>query len=481
MAGTLFGSGRRTQVGLGWIALVLVAMFATCAARAQDTAAPAAAAPVPFDAAGLQQLVGPIALYADDLVAIVLPASAYPLQIVAAARFLDARDKDPAVKPDANWDDSVVALLNYPEVLRKMNADLDWTADLGEAFVYQQAEVLDAVQQFRKQARAAGNLRSDDRQTVTEEDDVIEVEPADPQVIYVPYYDPVRVVRYYEPAYNYYPYGYPVYYYPYPYGYSFSSGFFWGVTTAFVIGWNDHYLNYYPRGYRHHPYYGHSYYDSYYARRSYHHEGSRYTSNYAWQPREHWGARPHQQQRYAYQNNYPARAGDSERSRHSAYSGSSRYSGADRQGNTATAPAPRTTAPAPRTQSWPTTTTARTPRDSRGTYASRGAYDTRTYDGSGGRPHQTRGSDPQVGRRGSDPRTAAPPMRPSEPRRYNTPPAASRGGEPPRQSGPPPAPARAQAQADSGAPRGGERHQGGMRDSRSSPRDSGPRNGRARD
>src|SRR5690606_3185671 len=141
----------------------------------------------------LEELVAPIALYPDDLVAIVLPAATYPLDVVEAARFLDELESGASVTPDEDWDDSIVALLNYPEVLRRMDQDLDWTWDLGEAFLSQQADVLDAIQRFRTQARAAGNLESDERVRVAEDQGAIRITPADPEVIYVPYYEPREV------------------------------------------------------------------------------------------------------------------------------------------------------------------------------------------------------------------------------------------------------------------------------------------------
>lgn len=295
MASNRFFAGDRTTVGLVWAALLLVAVLATAGARAASAAA-STAPPRPYDAAQLEELVGPIALYADDLIGIVLPASAYPLQIVEAARFLDARQNDSSLTPDEDWDDAVVALLNYPEVLRQLNDDLDWTAGLGEAFVYQQADVLEAIQRFRERARTAGNLNSDEHQNVSEVDGAIEIAPADPEVIYVPYYEPARVVSYYAgPAYDYYPYAYPVYYYPYPYGYAFNSGFFWGVTTAYFVGWNDHHVRVCPYNYRGHPYYGHRYHDGYYTRRTHGADVSTDRHGNAWRPGDRWGGRPRQQ------------------------------------------------------------------------------------------------------------------------------------------------------------------------------------------
>jgi hypothetical protein len=242
----------------------------------------------------LRELVGPIALYPDDLVAIVLPASTYPLQVVQAARFLEDRKRDSSLKPNEDWDDSVVALLNYPEIIKLMNDDLDWTYDLGTAVLNQRADVLAAVQDFRDEAYAAGNLKSDERQTVARTDDAIEIKPANPQVIYVPYYEPEQVVVYQRaPVYYYYPVAYPVYYYPYPAHHHFSTGFFWGVNTWFSIGWHSHYLHVYDPFYYGHPYYGWTYYNPFYVRNVYVNV-NRYHNypNNVWEPRYRYGGRP---------------------------------------------------------------------------------------------------------------------------------------------------------------------------------------------
>ena len=210
-----------------WLAFGVLAVGALLALR------PAAAQDAPAldlaSAEELHELVGPIALYPDDLVAIVLPASTYPLQVVQAARFLEDRKADASLQPNEDWDDSIVALLNYPEVVTLLNDDLDWTYDLGTAVLNQRADVLSAIQDFRDEAYAAGNLRSDERQTVAREDDTIEIKPADPEVIYVPYYEPERVVVYQPaPVYYYYPRPYPVYYYPYPAHYQLRLGLLLG-------------------------------------------------------------------------------------------------------------------------------------------------------------------------------------------------------------------------------------------------------------
>lgn len=275
-----------------WLAFGVLAIGAALAvlrpAAAQDAQDELATAE------DLRELVGPIALYPDDLVAIVLPASTYPLQVVQAARLLEERKRDSSLKPSEDWDDSVVALLNYPEIIKLMNDDLDWTYDLGTAVLNQRADVLAAVQDFRDEAYAAGNLRTDEKQTVAHTDDAIEIKPANPQVIYVPYYEPSQVVVYQPaPVYYYYPIAYPVYYYPYPAHYHFSTGFFWGVNTWFSIGWHSHYLNVYDPFYYGHPYYGWTYYNPFYVRNVYVNVNHYHNyPNNVWEPRYRYGGRP---------------------------------------------------------------------------------------------------------------------------------------------------------------------------------------------
>jgi hypothetical protein len=261
-----------------------------------------------FSATELAELVGPVALYPDDLLAIVLPASTYPLEIVQAARFLDELENDASLKPDEDWDDSVVALLNYPDVVRMMNDDIDWTWRLGEAVISQQDDVIAAVEGFRDRAYAAGNLKTDDRQKVSYDDGVIEIVPVNDEIIYVPYYEPAEVVvRQPRPVYYYYPDPYPVYYYPYPVGYRFHSRYFWGVTTAFTIGWPNRYLHVHHPSYWGHPYYGRYYYGHYYRRPSitvynnwyvnnrYRTPRHRYRDGDYWRPRHRAGARQYEQ------------------------------------------------------------------------------------------------------------------------------------------------------------------------------------------
>ena len=216
----------------------------------------------------LEELIGPIALYPDDLLAIVLPASVYPLQIVDAARFLEDVKVDPTLKPNPEWDDAVVALLNYPEVIELLNDDIDWTWQLGEAVVAQQADVVAAIETFRDRAYAAGNLKSDSYQNVTHDAGAIQITPVSEDTIYVPYYEPERVVVYQpRPAYYYYPTPYPVYYYPYSSAYLFDRSPFWGVTTAFRIGWYSDSLSVFHHSYYGHPYYGRNYQSRWWYRR----------------------------------------------------------------------------------------------------------------------------------------------------------------------------------------------------------------------
>ncbi len=188
----------------------------------------------------LAVLVGPIALYPDDLLALVLPASTQPLQVVEAQRLLDQRKSNPKVQPPKTWDPSVVALLNYPEAVSLLNRDLTWTQQLGTSVANQQAAVMDAIQSFRKTVLEAGNLKSDDKQNVTVQNQTIYVQPANPQVIYVPTYNPTTVV--YAPAPGFAP--YPYYSPPYPYYYDPAAAFFtgavFGAAVGFALGWDDH-------------------------------------------------------------------------------------------------------------------------------------------------------------------------------------------------------------------------------------------------
>lgn len=285
-----------------WLPIALLFAITSACAAVEPAPVPEDTPWQPLDHDALQELVGPIALYPDDLVAIVLPASTLPLQVVQAARF---RQNNTGGEPDARWDDSVVALLNYPEVLKQMNDDLDWTWQLGEAVVNQQQAVIDAIAEFRERARTAGNLRSDDKQIVEVRDRVVTIRPVNERIIYVPYYDPFEVTRFHTGiVYNYYPSAYPVYYYPYDTDFVFSTGFFWGVSTWFGVGWHLHALNVLPWYYRAHPYYGRTYHRrarDYYRmpERPRHappsrviNDHHRYRADNRWQPAARHGSRP---------------------------------------------------------------------------------------------------------------------------------------------------------------------------------------------
>ena len=265
-------ASRRTRRALLCAAVFLLGLAGAISARADLGTAPEIVSVEPVELLTddeLATLVAPVALYPDDLLAIVLPASTFPLQVVLAARFLEASEADLGLEPDDEWDASVVALLNYPEIVALLDSELRWTWQLGEAVLLQQEDVIDAVAGFREQAAAAGNLKSDDKQVVSvSEAGAIEIAPVEREVIYVPYYDPEEVVTY-QPrrVYNYYPRAYPVYYYPYPSGHYFSNGAFWGVTSAFSIGWYSRSLHWHHYGFQDHPYFGYSYYDPFYYRR----------------------------------------------------------------------------------------------------------------------------------------------------------------------------------------------------------------------
>ena len=183
-------------------------------------------------ASELRDVVAPVALYPDDLLSVVLPAATQPLQVVQARQ----RIKDKG-RPDANWDPAVVALMNYPEVVDFLYEDIEWMETLGIVFASQEAEVFAAVQDFRSDALAAGNLKSDQYQTVRVDNGSIRIEARGGDELYVPYYEPEKViVRVAEPVYHYYPVARPVYYYPYPVRHRFYDRPYYGVNTYFSIG-----------------------------------------------------------------------------------------------------------------------------------------------------------------------------------------------------------------------------------------------------
>ena len=199
--------------------------------------------------------MAPIALYPDSLVAQTLAASTFPAQVVEADRWVQA---NPDLKGQAlaqavdqqPWDPSVKALTAFPSVLGNMDKNLSWTSSLGDAYYNQQQDVMDAVQVMRQRAQTAGNLKTTSEQTVTTQGSTVIIEPANPEIVYVPAYDPWVV------------YGYPIapwpYWYPYPgiwFGgpyLSFGVGFGIGFFGGFGWGWGHWGCDWY----HHYPIYG---------------------------------------------------------------------------------------------------------------------------------------------------------------------------------------------------------------------------------
>ncbi|WP_337288886.1 DUF3300 domain-containing protein, partial [Candidatus Methylomirabilis sp.] len=217
-----------THRAFRWAILSLVAAWLVPVSAVAQVApgAPASATALAprLSAAEIEKLVGPVALYPDDLLAILLPASTTPLDIVKAQRYLEKRKSNPKLQPDPSLPEPVRNLLNYPDVVKKMSDDLDWTERLGKAVANQQKDVVNAIQAFRRKVYAVGNLKTDDKQIIVVEKEVIKIVQADPKVIYVPQYQPsVVVVAQPVPVAVYYPTPYPVYYY--------------GASTAYAFGW----------------------------------------------------------------------------------------------------------------------------------------------------------------------------------------------------------------------------------------------------
>jgi len=217
-----------------WFMIVLLAM-------PPGTWAQQAGQPPAIKQEELDQLLAPIALYPDSLVAQILMASTYPLEIVQADRFAKQNKN---LKGDAltkaleqqTWDPSVKSLVNFPQVLTMMSEKLDLTQKLGDAFLAQQKAVMDTIQSLRAKAQAAGNLKTTKEQTVIVEQKIIKIEAASPQVVYVPVYNPTVVYGVWA-----YP-AYPPYYY-YPPGYvattaavSFATGVAVGAAWGYAWG-----------------------------------------------------------------------------------------------------------------------------------------------------------------------------------------------------------------------------------------------------
>ena len=148
----------------------------------------------------LDKLVAPITLYPDSLVALILPASTYVTDLVLAARYLDSGGAEDRLD-DQSWDDSVKGLARYPALVKWMDENLEWTRELGAAFVAQPADVMNTVQRLRSKARAAGLLKDTPEQRVVEQEDKILIVPARAQYVHIPTYDPeiLYVREYYHP------------------------------------------------------------------------------------------------------------------------------------------------------------------------------------------------------------------------------------------------------------------------------------------
>ena len=186
------GFGRQWVFALVLVALVLGGPPERVLAQSANNIA------VVYSLEELDQLLAPVALYPDALLAQLLSAATYPLEVVQAARFVQ---RNPGLKGDAlgrsveaqGWEPSVVSLAQFPSVLVMMNDKLEWTQQLGDAFLGDSEAVMSAVQGLRSKAQAAGNLQSNDQQRITVEERYIVIEPARPQVVFVPYYNPVVV------------------------------------------------------------------------------------------------------------------------------------------------------------------------------------------------------------------------------------------------------------------------------------------------
>lgn len=200
----------------------------------------------------LQKLVAPIALYPDPLLAQILPASTYPLEIVEAVRIIRGK-KDFSKIEGQNWDPSVKAVAHYPDVLKMMSERLSWTQQLGQAVLAQQQDVMEAVQVMRGKAQTAGNLRTTPQQVIRQTEKIIEIVPSDPEIIYVPTYDTelvyvAPVVPVYRPLISF-SIGFPL-------GDWLFGGFYWPTHSIFCADYH------YWRGWWRDPGYARSYYNN---------------------------------------------------------------------------------------------------------------------------------------------------------------------------------------------------------------------------
>jgi len=201
-----------------------------------------------FNQDELDQMLAPVALYPDALLAQVLMAATYPAEVVEAARWAQQHNglTGPALQNALQgepWDASVKSLCQFPALLDRMSQGLAWTQRLGDAFIEQQQQVMDSVQELRRRAQFAGNLQSNPQQTVVAENGAITILPANPQIVYVPTYNPAFAYgNWWRWA------AYPAYY-PSYWGPAGDSGFFWGLGVAAGVGlwggfdWHRHEVN----------------------------------------------------------------------------------------------------------------------------------------------------------------------------------------------------------------------------------------------
>jgi hypothetical protein len=204
--------------------------------QVMTTATPAAEEAPKISNDQLDSLVAPIALYPDPLLAQTLAASTYPLEVIQLQQWMERNKtlKDKALAEAVakqNWDPSVQAMAAFPDAVLRMSGNIQWTTDLGNAFLAQEGDVMDAVQRMRAKAQGTGNLKTSKEQKVETKTDggkqVIVIEQADPRVVYVPSYDPVVV--YGPPVYPYYPYYYP--------GYVAGRALWFGAGVALGAAW----------------------------------------------------------------------------------------------------------------------------------------------------------------------------------------------------------------------------------------------------
>jgi hypothetical protein len=213
--------------------LLVLSLMVPAGGFAQDTGS----APPVFRQEELDQMLAPIALYPDSLLIQVLIAATYPLEVVQASRWVSTNpklkgDKLAIALDKKDWDPSVKSLVNFPSVLAMMNDKLDWTQDLGDAFLGQKDQVMATIQDLRAKAYAAGNLKSTNEQVVVVQEKAIVIEPANPQYIYVPAYNPTVVYgTWWYPAYP------PYYYYPPGYAVPATSAVYFGVGVAWGVAW----------------------------------------------------------------------------------------------------------------------------------------------------------------------------------------------------------------------------------------------------